>query len=58
MNESDLKFFTWNVRGLNSAARREELKLLIQAVQVNNYLSPGNEVASCGLLSCYGILGS
>lgn len=30
MNNNDLKFFNWNVRGLNCAARREAVKLLIQ----------------------------
>ena len=30
MNNTDLKNFNWNVRGLNSAARRETFKLKIQ----------------------------
>ena len=30
MNNNELKFLNWNVRGLNSAARREAVKLLIQ----------------------------
>jgi exonuclease III len=33
MNNNDLKFLNWNVRGLNCAARREAVKLLIQQAQ-------------------------